>query len=265
MPKFVGLVLCLLFFFASTQISMGQDNSRRVGPGQQTIKTNEQLTTSRSTTQNGDSVGSGDKATKSSPESPKQWLERWSLSDKIAAIVAIIAFLQFVALIATWGVMLLSARRQLRAYVSVTPKLVYNWRKANHIGISFELKNHGQTPAFVSHYDFSMDVIGKMGDELPFISFTQEYKQRNTLFPQSDVPVRLFNNRHLNKGEIAAIETGASRFHIWGIAYYRDAFGRKRTTYFSFSFGGADFATSMRKPPGPGWNWENGQRHNEAT
>ena len=192
----------------------------------------------------------------------------WSLSDKIAALVATVSFLQFLALAATWGVMRGSARRQLRAYVSITPKLILNWRHDSQQrmpGVSIDLKNHGTTPAFVSHYDFSMAVLVVPQQELPFENLARQYHQRNTLFPASDVPVRMHLDHHLTNDEIVAVEAGTSRFYVWGITYYRDAFRQRRTTYFSFSCGGQDFAESLKNPPGPGWNWDNGQRHNEAT
>jgi hypothetical protein len=45
------------------------------------------------------------------------WFEGWNLSDKIAAIASVVAFLQFTALIATFWIMVRNGRRQLRAYV----------------------------------------------------------------------------------------------------------------------------------------------------
>jgi hypothetical protein len=45
--------------------------------------------------------------------------DAWGLADKIAVIASIVAFLQFLVLVATWGVMVRHGRRQLRAYVFV--------------------------------------------------------------------------------------------------------------------------------------------------
>jgi hypothetical protein len=45
------------------------------------------------------------------------WLDGWNLSDKIAGIASVAAFLQFLALIATVWIMVRNGRRQLRAYV----------------------------------------------------------------------------------------------------------------------------------------------------
>jgi hypothetical protein len=47
--------------------------------------------------------------------------------------------------------------------------------------------------------------------------------------------------------------------------HYQDAFKARRTTKFSFSFGGSDFANYMRGVPGAQYNWEHHQTHNDAT
>jgi hypothetical protein len=131
-----------------------------------------------------------------------------------------------------------SSQRQLRAYISVDPKLVFNWA---HI-----LDN--PLPTALSF------------DQLMF-----RYDQNSTLFPKAEVPVRLFFNRVLTPQEISDVELGTRRFHIWGFMSYRDAFDEPRTTRYSFSFCGLDFANSMKNIPGATWNWDHGPNHNDAS
>jgi hypothetical protein len=79
------------------------------------------------------------------------WLEGWSLSDRIAVIASIVAFLQFLALVATVFMMVRTARRQLRAYVLVSGSTVTNVAEGDGIPqAQVVIKNFGQTPA----YDF---------------------------------------------------------------------------------------------------------------
>lgn len=90
------------------------------------------------------------------------WFEGWSIGDKIALVVAVIAFLQFGALIGTYRVMDQTAKRQLRAYVSVedidldSPNIGnanYDTPIPNPPGyipadaVRMTVKNNGQTPA----------------------------------------------------------------------------------------------------------------------
>jgi len=160
-----------------------------------------------------------------------------------------------------------TAEQQLRAYISITPKLIFNWRhKSNIIIIGFDIENHGQTVGSEITYDFSMAILNAPLDNgFVFPDANSQYTQNNSLFPKTIVPVRLFFDRTVTNSEIADIEAGSKRFHVWGTMHYRDAFNEQRTTRFSFSFGGPDFANSMKGVPGAQWYWEHSQHHNDAT
>lgn len=160
-----------------------------------------------------------------------------------------------------------TAQRQLRAYISITPKLVFNWRHpTHHLGISMDIENHGQTIGFEIRHNFGMAILDSpLPDDFIPPKPDRQYNQNNSLFPRVSVPVRLFYGRALADAEATDIETGNKRFYIQGVMTYRDAFQRLRTTKFSFSFGGVDFANSMKKISGATWNWEHGQYHNDAT
>jgi hypothetical protein len=160
-----------------------------------------------------------------------------------------------------------TAERQLRAYISITPKDVINWtNKPNRIGVRFDLKNHGQTPGSKIVFNFSMAVLWNPFPPNFILPPTDgQYDQNNALFPLSDVPVGLFINRDLTEEEIRAVEDNSKRFHVWGVMHYRDAFDNPRTTRFSFSFGGVDFANAMKNVAGAKWNWEHGQGHNNEN
>jgi len=53
-----------------------------------------------------------------------------------------------------------TGERQLRAYISIDPKLVINWtNQPEKIGVSFNIKNHGLTPGNEILYNFSMLIL----------------------------------------------------------------------------------------------------------
>jgi hypothetical protein len=80
------------------------------------------------------------------------WFDGWSLSDKIAVIASVVAFLQFLALMSTIRVMSRTGQRQLRAYivadtvdVDITP--INNTEGKVMVSVKIAIKNTGQTPA----------------------------------------------------------------------------------------------------------------------
>lgn len=160
-----------------------------------------------------------------------------------------------------------TSKRQLRAYISITPKLVLNWNSSSvPLWVGFDIRNHGQTIGAEIVYVFGMGIFDcNQPINFPFPPADREYNQENSLFPRDDVPVRLSFQRMLTDEEIVGIENGTKRFHTWGVMHYRDSFNEKRTTEFSFSFGGPEFAKSMANIPGALWYWENGPGHNNAT
>ncbi len=76
--------------------------------------------------------------------------DTWNLSDKIAAIASVVAFLQFGALVATVLIMIFNGRRQLRAYVLLdggSIRVISDGQGNQFIEGFVNLKNCGQTPA----------------------------------------------------------------------------------------------------------------------
>ncbi|MGO9415006.1 MAG: hypothetical protein ACLP51_07695 [Syntrophobacteraceae bacterium] len=160
-----------------------------------------------------------------------------------------------------------TAERQLRAYISVTPKDIFKWRdKTEKLNITATIENHGQTVGFEITDDFSMAILD---DPLPgdfiFPNPDSHTGRSSSLFPRATMELHLFFDRVLTDNEIIEIETGSKSFHIWGILHYQDAFHKMRTTEFRFSFGGPDFAKAAKKISGAQWSWVYGQNHNKAT
>ncbi len=93
------------------------------------------------------------------------WLIRKSLDDaKIAADAAAssakTAAIQAEISGGTLKTIQDTAERQLRAYISLSPKLVFNWRhEVNVLAVGFDTENHGQTVALNIAYDFAMAIL----------------------------------------------------------------------------------------------------------
>jgi len=89
-------------------------------------------------------------------QGPDKGADAWNLSDRIAAIASIAAFLQFIALVATVWIMVRNGRRQLRAYVFLEKAGIVDGTvlnppvpaHANEPGVALTFRNSGQTPAY---------------------------------------------------------------------------------------------------------------------
>ena len=158
-----------------------------------------------------------------------------------------------------------TAKRQSRAYLSIDPKLVLNWRQPRHLGVSFDLHNHGETVGRHVSYLFDMAISdADLPNGLKFPPPTRSYNPDNSIFPRATTPTRLFFDRALTEKEIATVETDR-RVWIWGSLTYQDVFDERRITEFCFGFGGGNFGLNMRGNRDVPWNWEIGHKHNNAT
>lgn len=164
-----------------------------------------------------------------------------------------------------------TAQRQLRAYVSVTPKeIISSGKEERFVQVTCALKNHGQTPAREIHYIFEFDIIPNPKPEgFVFSPPTIPIHADSSLFPQADMSAWFNFNRLLTTEEFARVEADTLRLHIWGKVFYRTAFGQQRHTEFNASVGGAVFIATIRavrrnlQGPGFNWTWEAGHGHGD--
>jgi len=168
----------------------------------------------------------------------------WSVSDKIALIICIVAFLQFLALVATWLIMRDTRNRQLRAYLIVTAKGGGFVPQDNARRYKFEfrvvLKNTGQTPA----YEVVSNCIARLEqfpllDNYPFeLSPIHEAASSGILGADEQYELTAIADRMYTDEEIVEFKSGpAKRLVAYGTIYYKDAFGVRHYTNFSHSMG----------------------------
>ena len=165
----------------------------------------------------------------------------WGLSDKIAVIASIVAFLQFVALVWTVVVMILNGRRQLRAYVGPENMGIFEGNmmsppqpaRVNVPGVAMLIKNCGQTPAYKVVSWAKIAVIA-VNEETLALALPPIMEQRfsNTLAAGGTFQKSLWFDRPLTPTEIADIANGVRAIYLYGRIEYQDAFKRRRFTNF---------------------------------
>jgi len=113
----------------------------------------------------------------------------WELADKIAVIASVVAFLQFLALVATVWVMVRNGRRQIRAYVFVDHgsfELMTTDKNRLFIRGLVSIKNYGQTPG----YEF---VTSTRSQPSPHFSYEREGLSQGSVL--GDVFAKPLNER----------------------------------------------------------------------
>jgi hypothetical protein len=166
------------------------------------------------------------------PEKPTNSRD-WNVSDTIALIAAFVAALQFGALVATIGVMILSARRQLRAYVSGQPNFIFSFDKINPIRVSFNLLNVGATPAHKVRHRGNVTIAPNpivAGFALP--ELTNSFSPPLVLFPNLQFNGTIGAENVFSVAQIAQIIDGRAVIYAYGEILYEDIFGTERTTRF---------------------------------
>jgi hypothetical protein len=164
------------------------------------------------------------------------------------------AFILFV----TIGVMIWTATRQLRAYISVTQAdkaLINVPGKFDERGIDIHLmvKNLGKTPAFQVRYGINADMLHHPLQSDPP---RPEVKHGNTyIVPGGDIEII---GRWRAGWDLPMIDTNTGddlRLYVWGEVHYKDAFKKKRFVKFRY----------FRERPGHGFELNSCHEGNDAN
>jgi len=241
--KLHRLVIALALFAAFETDSWGQSQQPSARPGtdstqKQPAEQDKPPVQSAPIAEIKEPVKAQEKPKADSNEGHGKLPETWSLSDKIAVIASVVAFLQFLALIATVFVMRRTAERQLRAYIMVDTARIDNLKVGEKPVAHLTFKNSGQTPAReVSHWcamgfdTFPHRIPIKSVDE------DEEFNPR-PLAPQGVIHTRTDERRALNQATMDAIVEGTYAVYVVGQIRYFDAFGVRRETDFMLYAGG---------------------------
>jgi hypothetical protein len=203
-----------------------------------------------------------------------KWFLDWCTRNDKAAVaistiaVAIFTFTLFVATALLWWSGVQQSKRELRAYVSVTPLSVSNFFGGLPVEIMCLIRNHGLTPAFNTITQFDIGVFPQDLEEPPHAP-TRATPGEAAIFPGAEINNNVIHLHTLTQQEINDVQAGTRRLYIWGVITYRLAFmhfRRKRTRFFA-SAGGPLFRQSMLNPGNRNFTfpWSYGHRHNHAT
>jgi hypothetical protein len=172
---------------------------------------------------------------------PRHWIEYAAVA---AASLAALAATVTVGLV-SWQAAISrdTERRQLRAYVGITPADVE--ASGDQYTFTIVRKNYGLTPAYNMLIVQFQDVI-HIGAPVPMIvpsNLQQGITDTPTLFPSMEVPYHIRGNP-LSKQQSDLVRDGKEyQLIYYGILWYDDAFGAKHYTRFCYLFKGASMAS----------------------
>jgi len=176
----------------------------------------------------------------------------WGLSDKIAVIASVVAFLQFMALVSTVIVMVRNARWQLRAYVLPEGGGLFegtildppNPHHADEPGVALTFKNTGQTPAY-GYINWAQVAVIEPANEHTLVVPPLQMIYPAAIGAGSQISKFIWYGRALSAAEIADVVAARRYIYVYGRLEYRDAFKRKRWATFRLQYAGPF-------PPRPG-------------
>jgi len=191
----------------------------------------------------------------------------WGRSDVISASAAIAGFLQFVALAVTIGVLIFTARRQLRAYIFPESAGLFEGmmmqpprpEHTNEPGVILLWKNTGQTPARDVISWGQIAVIETIHEESLLVVSHLEKKFANSLGTNGINSKAIWYGRALADNEIKDIGTGIRAIYLYGRIEYRDIFKKQRWTNFRLRYAG------QFPPPPEGVVFTTSEKGNDAN
>ena len=169
------------------------------------------------------------------PNGDKKPSNSWNLSDRIAVIASIVAFLQFVALVWTVLIVKSDGRQQMRAYLTVVIGDATFQVRANNLKFDAKPKlvNSGHTPARKVSYRIGADVLPvpipkDFGFPLP-----QEDKGESYMGPGQEATMFAIVDDYIDEVDVPNVKHAQGRaLYVWGVVTYKDVFGKNHRTNF---------------------------------
>jgi hypothetical protein len=153
-------------------------------------------------------------------------------------VQTIVAGAAFLALLTDLRQTKRSAEAQLRAYVSVQPRVLYTYQDDTSIRATITLTNGGATPAFATWHGGNFFVGNESDAEREILRSQQAFQTLGRPAPMTiqigqSVEGRITSHRGLTDEERTALRDGAW-FFLFGITGYTDTFGREHRTTFCY-------------------------------
>lgn len=191
-------------------------------------------------------------------------------AETLTAITAGATFIQALALIITIAVMVRTARRQLRAYMTIKHAGILlipqsdDDKKDGHrsIVVDITIQNSGQTPAYKTNAWFKIQLLDLPADSASLDTTPAPRDQwssavvgaSETLSMGTKGPVTM-NTENFN-----AVRAQKKGIFVWGVVTYRDIFKKERITNFRMMNGSFTHAGD-----GGAWALAPTEEDNEAT
>jgi hypothetical protein len=132
-----------------------------------------------------------------------------------------------------------TAERQLRAYVIATAGQITSFNIGEQATCGIRLENKGQTPAYeVVQTRLALEFL-EVTDNPPLGQSSPPRRAPVVLGPNCHVPVAVHTKERMTIAQREAVFGRKAVLHAFGTVEYIDAFKKRRTTKFSFMFGGA--------------------------
>jgi len=157
---------------------------------------------------------------------PKQWLDGWNLSDKIAAIIGFVGFLQFLALASTIIVMMDNGRKQLRAYLYIEGPHSRVWPPENpdRYSIVIDVVNSGAT--WARHVTVQrLRITNPPGDPWDAVDWDAVPATSAVFGPQQRDNWQFGD---VSAQEMIDIQSGVTTMYFLARVRYRDIFSKKK-------------------------------------
>jgi hypothetical protein len=131
-----------------------------------------------------------------------------------------------------------TAKRQLRAYISVSRASISRFDDANGVEVEMVFKNFGVTPA----YGLSAELQISYGPFPAKFNFDNQFTvypiSRSIVGPGMELASRLRCPQELSEKHIANLRDGQSVIYVFGFVHYIDAFGISRVCKVRYGAGG---------------------------
>ncbi len=138
-----------------------------------------------------------------------------------------------------------TAKKELRAYISASPRDVYFFGVTTKSEMTWRIVNHGQTPANHVTQIGRVDIFPyPLPPDFVFPPITAQHANPFTLHPTMEMFCSGVADRSFTATEIAAITkpNGNQRLHLYGEIKYRDIYGEEHITRFCSHVGTKNLA-----------------------
>jgi hypothetical protein len=165
-------------------------------------------------------------------------------------ILAIAGILQFIILLCTFWIMRGTARKQLRAYITVS-KCQFKFIIENDPEAMILVKNSGQTPAYKLHQWIAISPGSyPLSEKLTEPWNFNEPSSEAIIGPGDTQTSTAHFKKPLSKDILPKLGTREWTAYIYGLITYEDIFGKKHKTIYRYIYGGPEVPKKARTRDG---------------